>query len=90
MSVNQLSLLAEMKEGAAGDSAPEEARPGWSARIGYAMKVVLFCGGLGLRMREASERTPKPMVPVGNRPILWHLMKYYAHFGHTEFILCLG
>jgi len=54
------------------------------------VKVVLFCGGLGLRMREASEAIPKPMVPVGNRPILWHVMKYYAHFGHTEFILCLG
>ena len=54
------------------------------------MKVVLFCGGLGLRMREASEVLPKPMVPIGNRPILWHLMKYYAHFGHTDFVLCLG
>ena len=54
------------------------------------MKVVLFCGGLGLRMREASPRIPKPMVPVGYRPILWHIMKYYAHFGHKEFILCLG
>ncbi len=58
--------------------------------MGYAMKVVLFCGGMGLRMREASERTPKPMIPIGNRPLLLHLMKYYAHFGHTEFILCLG
>ena len=54
------------------------------------MKVVLFCGGLGLRMREASERVPKPMVPVGDRPILWHVMKYYAYFGHTRFVLCLG
>ena len=54
------------------------------------MKVVLFCGGLGLRMREASEAIPKPMVPVGSRPILWHVMKYYAHYGHTDFILCLG
>lgn len=54
------------------------------------MKVVLFCGGLGLRMREASERVPKPMVPIGDRPILWHIMKYFAHFGHTRFILCLG
>src|SRR4051794_4741024 len=54
------------------------------------MKVVLFCGGLGLRMREASEALPKPMVPIGNRPVLWHVMKYYAHFGHTDFILCLG
>jgi glucose-1-phosphate cytidylyltransferase len=54
------------------------------------MKVVLFCGGLGLRMREASERVPKPMVPIGGRPILWHVMKYFAHFGHTSFVLCLG
>ena len=54
------------------------------------MKVVLFCGGLGLRLREAGENTPKPLTAIGNRPILWHLMKYYAHFGHKEFILCLG
>jgi glucose-1-phosphate cytidylyltransferase len=54
------------------------------------MKVVLFCGGLGLRMRDASERLPKPMVPIGDRPLLLHVMKYYAHFGHTDFILCLG
>jgi glucose-1-phosphate cytidylyltransferase len=54
------------------------------------MKVVLFCGGLGLRLREFSESIPKPMVPIGQRPILWHLMKYYAHYGHKQFILCLG
>jgi glucose-1-phosphate cytidylyltransferase len=54
------------------------------------MKVVIFCGGLGMRLREAGEDIPKPMVPIGNRPILWHLMKYYAHYGHTDFILCLG
>lgn len=54
------------------------------------MKVVLFCGGQGLRLREYSENIPKPMVPIGYRPILWHLMKYYAHYGHKEFILCLG
>jgi glucose-1-phosphate cytidylyltransferase len=54
------------------------------------MKVVLFCGGFGLRMREYSEAVPKPMVPIGYRPILWHVMKYYAHFGHKDFILCLG
>ncbi len=54
------------------------------------MKVVLFCGGFGMRIREYSENIPKPMVPIGYRPILWHLMKYYAHFGHKEFILCLG
>ncbi len=54
------------------------------------MKVVLFCGGLGLRLREHSESLPKPMVPIGYRPILWHVMRYYAHFGHKDFILCLG
>ncbi|MFQ5426237.1 MAG: sugar phosphate nucleotidyltransferase [Gaiellales bacterium] len=54
------------------------------------MKVVLFCGGLGLRMREAADRIPKPMVPIGTRPILWHVMKYFSHFGHNDFILCLG
>ena len=54
------------------------------------MKVVLFCGGLGMRMREHSEAMPKPMVSIGYRPILWHVMKYYAHYGHKDFILCLG
>jgi glucose-1-phosphate cytidylyltransferase len=54
------------------------------------MKVVLFCGGLGMRLREHSESVPKPLVEIGYRPILWHVMKYYAHFGHKEFILCLG
>jgi len=53
------------------------------------MKVVLFCGGLGLRIRDA-EDIPKPMVQIGYRPILWHVMKYYAHYGHKDFILCLG
>src|ERR1051325_2170909 len=55
-----------------------------------AMKVVLFCGGLGRRLREYSESIPKPMVTIGHQPILWYLMKYYAHFGHKDFILCLG
>ena len=54
------------------------------------MKVVLFCGGLGMRLREYSESVPKPMVPIGYRPMMWHVMKYYAHFGHKDFILCLG
>ncbi len=54
------------------------------------MKVVLFCGGLGMRLRDYAENVPKPMVPLGYRPILWHLMKYYAHFGHRDFVLCLG
>jgi glucose-1-phosphate cytidylyltransferase len=55
-----------------------------------AMKVVLFCGGLGMRLRDYSEQLPKPLVPLGYRPILWHVMKYYAHYGHNDFILCLG
>jgi len=54
------------------------------------MKVVLFCGGEGTRLRDYSETIPKPMVPVGYRPILWHVMKYYAHFGHKDFVLALG
>ena len=54
------------------------------------MKVVLFCGGAGMRLRGYADDVPKPMVQIGTRPILWHLMKYYAHFGHNEFILCLG
>jgi glucose-1-phosphate cytidylyltransferase len=54
------------------------------------VKVVLFCGGLGIRMGEATQRVPKPMIPIGGRPILWHIMRYYASWGHKEFILCLG
>jgi glucose-1-phosphate cytidylyltransferase len=54
------------------------------------MKVVIFCGGFGVRMGEATQRIPKPMIPVGGRPILWHIMRYYASWGHSEFILCLG
>lgn len=54
------------------------------------MKVVLFCGGLGTRLREHSSEIPKPLVNIGYRPIIWHIMRYYAHFGHRDFILCLG
>lgn len=54
------------------------------------MKTILFCGGFGTRLREFSETIPKPLAPVGERPILWHLMRYYAHYGHEAFILCLG
>jgi glucose-1-phosphate cytidylyltransferase len=54
------------------------------------MKVVLFCGGLGMRLRDYSDTIPKPMIHIGYRPILWHVMKYYAHYGHKDFILCLG
>jgi glucose-1-phosphate cytidylyltransferase len=54
------------------------------------MKVVLFCGGLGMRMRDGASTAPKPMAMVGERPLLWHVMRYYAHYGHTDFVLCLG
>jgi glucose-1-phosphate cytidylyltransferase len=56
----------------------------------WAVKVVLFCGGLGLRLRGVTGVVPKPMVPVGGRPLLWHIMRYYAHFGHRDFLLCVG
>ncbi len=55
-----------------------------------AMQVVILCGGKGTRLREETEYRPKPMVPIGNYPILWHIMKLYAHYGHADFILCLG
>jgi glucose-1-phosphate cytidylyltransferase len=54
------------------------------------MKVVLFCGGLGTRIREYSETVPKPMIPIGQQPILWHVMQYYSRYGHQDFVLCLG
>lgn len=54
------------------------------------MKVVLFCGGQGLRLRDHFQNTPKPLVPIGSRPVLWHLMNYYSHYEHTDFVLCLG
>lgn len=54
------------------------------------MKVVLFCGGQGMRIREYNDEVPKPMIRIGSRPVLWHIMKYYAHFGHKDFVLCLG
>src|SRR6201996_3186302 len=54
------------------------------------MKVVLFCGGLGMRMRDGVTDAPKPMAMIGDRPMLWHVMLYYAHYGHRDFVLCLG
>ena len=54
------------------------------------MKVVLFCGGLGTRIREYSEAVPKPMIPIGHEPILWHVMQYYSRHGHHDFVLCMG
>jgi len=54
------------------------------------MQVVILCGGMGTRIRDHHETLPKPMIPIGGKPILWHIMKYYAHFGFQEFVLCLG
>ena len=54
------------------------------------MKVIILCGGKGTRLREETEYRPKPMAPIGGRPILWHIMKTYAHYGHKDFVLCLG
>ena len=54
------------------------------------LKVVLFCGGQGLRLREYADGIPKPMAPIGLRPVLWHVMRYYSYFGHNDFVLCLG
>ena len=54
------------------------------------MKTVLFCGGLGTRIRDYAENIPKPMVPIGDKPILWHLMNFYSQYGHKDFVLCLG
>jgi len=54
------------------------------------VKTVILCGGYGTRIRDVADDIPKPMIPIGGYPILWHLMKYYATFGHNEFILCLG
>lgn len=54
------------------------------------MKVVILCGGKGTRLREETEFRPKPMLPIGDRPILWHIMKTYAHYGFKDFVLCLG
>lgn len=54
------------------------------------MKTVILCGGRGTRIRDVADNLPKPMIPVGGLPILWHIMKYYAEFGHKEFVLCLG
>jgi glucose-1-phosphate cytidylyltransferase len=54
------------------------------------MKVVIFCGGLGVRMGEETQRIPKPMIEIGGKPILWHIMRYYSMWGHSEFILALG
>jgi glucose-1-phosphate cytidylyltransferase len=54
------------------------------------VKVVLFCGGLGMRLRDYADNVPKPLVPLGYRPLIWHVMKYYAYYGHRDFILCLG
>src|SRR3989339_390063 len=53
-------------------------------------QVVIFCGGLGTRLREETEFKPKPLVEIGGKPILWHIMKIYSHYGFKDFVLCLG
>src|SRR5205085_11534583 len=58
--------------------------------MGVAMQVVILCGGQGTRIRDVADDIPKPMIPIGDRPILWHIMKSYAQYGFTDFILCLG
>ena len=58
--------------------------------MGEQPKVVILCGGMGARLREETEFKPKPMVTIGDRPILWHIMKSYAHYGYQDFVLCLG
>jgi glucose-1-phosphate cytidylyltransferase len=73
-----------------GDKGEELGDSGGAESSVRAMKVVIFCGGLGVRMGEETQRIPKPMIRIGNRPILWHIMRYYAAWGHTEFVLCLG
>ena len=64
-----------------------EQRRGHGSKL---VKVVIFCGGLGVRMGEETQRVPKPMVEIGGRPLLWHIMRYYAAWGHKDFVLCLG
>jgi glucose-1-phosphate cytidylyltransferase len=54
------------------------------------MKVVILCGGRGTRIRDVADDIPKPMIPIGGLPILWHIMKYYGHWGYDDFVLCLG
>ena len=54
------------------------------------MKVIILAGGYGSRLGKITESVPKPMVKIGGKPILWHIMNYYAHFGHKEFVICLG
>src|SRR5262249_15798226 len=63
---------------------------GGNELIGIEMKTVLFCGGLGTRIRDYLENIPKPMIPIGDKPILWHLMDYYSQYGFKDFVLCLG
>lgn len=58
--------------------------------MGNNLKTVILCGGYGTRIRDVADDIPKPMIPVGRLPILWHLMKYYANYGHKDFVLCLG
>jgi glucose-1-phosphate cytidylyltransferase len=69
---------------------PLDAHHDWQYRSGYTMKVVILAGGLGTRLSEETASRPKPMVEIGERPILWHIMKSYSHYGFSDFIVCLG
>lgn len=65
-------------------------RRGFTVFAGVPVKVVILCGGKGMRIREAGADRPKPMIEIGGKPILWHIMKMYSHYGYNEFVLCLG
>lgn len=67
-----------------------EVKDCWKTVLNNKKKVVILCGGYGTRIRDVSEDIPKPMIPIGGKPILWHIMKSYAEFGYHDFILCLG
>src|SRR5207244_4018037 len=78
-------------DGLVGGSAEDTGRKLGQSDCGAAVvKVVIFCGGLGVRMGEATQSIPKPMISVGGKPILWHIMKWYESWGFDDFILCLG
>jgi glucose-1-phosphate cytidylyltransferase len=72
------------------ETADKKLHPFINKRERLNLKVIILCGGRGTRLREETEFRPKPMVPIGNRPILWHIMKTYSYYGHKDFILCLG
>ena len=87
----QPAAITEMRRAAIRPDANEEAMAAKNGERGLKdLDVIILCGGLGTRLREETEFKPKPMVEIGERPILWHIMKHYHHFGVRNFILCLG